>query len=252
MAHASFSVNEQRGIAMNLRFEEEKKHEQRMQFLKGAIRFSIMAAAVVFLAWLIITFALKKVSVIGSSMETTLYNGEDVIVNKTSYVLFPPKRNQIIAFYPEVQDEEETINSDSMIHIRRVAGLPGEKVQIKNGKLYINGEEQKEKYDFEAMHSGGRAVNEITLKDDEYFVLSDSRNDMDDSRNSSFTKVTKKNIIGKVILRPRLKGKYGLSFPRKTVSDCLVNRRRKLDEFSMVSGAYDKSKTCHAGRYQTN
>ena len=148
MAHASFSVNEQRGIAMNLRFEEEKKHEQRMQFLKGAIRFSIMAA-----------------------------------------------------FYPEVQDEEETINSDSMIHIRRVAGLPGEKVQIKNGKLYINGEEQKEKYDFEAMHSGGRAVNEITLKDDEYFVLSDSRNDMDDSRNSSFTKVTKKNIIGKVILR---------------------------------------------------
>ena len=191
MAHASFSVNEQRGIAMNLRFEEEKKHEQRMQFLKGAIRFLIMAAAVVFLAWLIITFAL----------ETTLYNGEDVIVNKTSYVLFPPKRNQIIAFYPEVQDEEETINSDSMIHIRRVAGLPGEKVQIKNGKLYINGEEQKEKYDFEAMHSGGRAVNEITLKDDEYFVLSDSRNDMDDSRNSSFTKVTKKNIIGKVILR---------------------------------------------------
>ena len=72
---------------------------------------------------------------------------------------------------------------------------------MKNGKLYINGEEQKEKYDFEAMHSGGRAVNEITLKDDEYFVLSDSRNDMDDSRNSSFTKVTKKNIIGKVILR---------------------------------------------------
>ena len=50
MAHASFSVNEQRGIAMNLRFEEEKKHEQRMQFLKGAIRFLIMVAAVVFLA----------------------------------------------------------------------------------------------------------------------------------------------------------------------------------------------------------
>ena len=135
LAHASFSVNEQRGIAMNLRFEEEKKHEQRMQFLKGAIRFLIMVAAVVFLAWLIITFALKKVSVIGSSMETTLYNGEDVIVNKTSYVLFPPKRNQIIAFYPEVQDEEETINSDSMIHIRRVAGLPGEKVQIKNDNI---------------------------------------------------------------------------------------------------------------------
>lgn len=186
---------------MNLRFEEEKKHEQRMQFLKHSIRFLILAAFVVLLAWLIVTFALKKVSVIGSSMETTLYNGEDVIVNKTSYLIFSPKRNQVIAFYPEAQEEEDLMASDSMIHIRRIVGLPGEKVQIKNGKLYIDGEEQKEKYNFETMHSGGRAINEITLKDDEYFVLSDSRNDMDDSRNSSFTKVTKKNIIGKVIIR---------------------------------------------------
>ena len=83
---------------MNLRFEEEKKHEQRMQFLKESIRFLIAAAVVVLLAWLIVTFALKKVSVIGSSMETTLYNGEDVIVNKTSYAIFSPRRNQIIAF----------------------------------------------------------------------------------------------------------------------------------------------------------
>ncbi len=51
------------------------------------------------------------------------------------------------------------------------------------------------------MHSAGRAVNEIQLAEDEYFVLSDNRNDMDDSRNTSFTKVRKKNIIGRVILR---------------------------------------------------
>ena len=51
------------------------------------------------------------------------------------------------------------------------------------------------------MYSAGRAVSEIQLEEDEYFVLSDSRNDMDDSRNTSFTKVRRKNIIGKVILR---------------------------------------------------
>lgn len=85
--------------------------------------------------------------------------------------------------------------------IRRVVGLPGEKVQIKDGKVYIDGEVLEEKYAFPDMQSGGAASSEVTLGDDEYFVLSDNRSDMDDSRNSSFTKVKKSNIIGKVIFR---------------------------------------------------
>ena len=187
---------------MNLRFEEEKKHEQRIKILKESIRFLIAAALVVLLAWLIINFALKKLTVIGSSMETTLYNGEDVIVNKTSYILFSPKRNQVVAFYPEAEEgEDEGISDDTSIQIRRIVGLPGEKILIKGGKVYADGELVEEKYTFEPMYSAGRAVNEIQLEEDEYFVLSDSRNDMDDSRNTSFTKVRKKNMIGKVILR---------------------------------------------------
>lgn len=172
-----------------------------MQILKESICFLIEAALVVFLAWLIITFALKKVSVIGSSMETTLYNGEDVIVNKISYLLLSPKRDNMIAFYPEAEEGEEQQLDDTAIQIRRVVGLPGEKIQIKNGKFYANGKLVEENYPFEPMYSAGRAVNEVQLEKDEYFVLSDSRNDMDDSRNTSFTKVRKQNIIGKVILR---------------------------------------------------
>lgn len=186
---------------MNLRFEEEKKQERRMQILKESIRFLIEAAIVILLAWLIINFALKKVSVIGSSMETTLYNGEDVIVNKSSYLLLSPKRNQIIAFYPEAEEGKEQETDDTSILIRRIAGLPGETVRIQDGKLYVDGELVEEKYDFEPMYSAGRAVSEIQLEEDEYFVLSDSRNDMDDSRNTSFTKVRRENIIGKVIIR---------------------------------------------------
>lgn len=186
---------------MNLRFEEEKKHERRMQIIKESIRFIIEAALVIFLAWLIITFALKKVSVIGSSMETTLYNGEDVIVNKTSYLIFSPKRGQTVAFYPEAVEGEDQANDDTAIRIRRIVGLPGEKILIKDGSLYANGEKIEENYAFEPMYSAGRAVNELQLEEDEYFVLSDSRNDMDDSRNTSFTKVRKKNMIGRVILR---------------------------------------------------
>ena len=135
-------------------------------------------------------------------METTLYNGEDVIVNKSSFLILSPRREQVIAFYPESEEGEDTDElDDTVIQIRRVVGLPGEKIKIKEGQIYINGKVLKEKYPFEVMHSAGRAVNEIQLTEDEYFVLSDNRNDMDDSRNTSFTKVRKKNIIGRVILR---------------------------------------------------
>lgn len=186
---------------MRIRFEEEMKKERRRKIVKELVIFLLLAVVVVFLAWIIIHYAMKKVSVIGSAMETTLYNGEDVIVNKTSYVIFSPKREQIIAFYPESDDENEVSESDSDILIRRVIGLPGEKVSIRDGKVYIDGQECKEKYDFPLMKSGGSASEEVTLGEDEYFVLSDNRNDMDDSRNPSFTKVKEENIIGKVLLR---------------------------------------------------
>ena len=187
---------------MKLRFEEEQKHERRMKLLKEGIRFLIEIIIVIFIAWLIVTFALKQVSMIGSSMESTLYNGEDVVVNKSSYLLLSPRREQIIAFYPEAEEGEDMNDmDDTVIQIRRIVGLPGEKVLIKDGKVFINGEELQEKYPFEPMNSAGKAVSEIQLEEDEYFVLSDNRNDMDDSRNTSFTKVRKKNIIGKVIIR---------------------------------------------------
>lgn len=187
---------------MNLRFEEEQKKERRIQLAKAGVRFLLEAIFFIFLAWLIVTFSMKKVSMIGSSMETTLYNGEEIIINKSSYVLLSPRRNQIIAFYPETEEGEDSSDmNDTVIQIRRVIGLPGEKIKIQEGKVYIDGKELKEKYNFEMMYSAGRAISEITLAEDEYFVLSDNRNDMDDSRNTSFTKVRKKNIIGKAILR---------------------------------------------------
>lgn len=186
---------------MNLKFEEDRKRERRIQILKESVRFVIELTLVILIAWLIIQFALKKVSVIGSAMESTLYNGEDVMVNKTAYAILSPGRDSIIAFYPEQKEDEQGPLDDSSILIRRVVGLPGERLQIKEGKIYINGEVIEEKYEFPDMLSAGCAINEITLGEDEYFVLSDNRADMDDSRNTAFTKVKKENIIGKVILR---------------------------------------------------
>ena len=185
---------------MRLRFEEEQKKERRIKLLKETLLYFVEIALVILIAWLIVRFAMKPASMIGSSMEPTLYNGEDVIINKTSYAVLTPKRHAVIAFYPEKKEGDETVFDDSSILIRRVLGLPGETVQIKNGHLWINGEEIEEKYQYEPMVSAGRASSEISLAEDEYFVLSDNRTDMDDSRNTSFTVVKKENIIGKVIL----------------------------------------------------
>ena len=134
---------------MNLRFEEEMKKEKRKNLLRELVYFLIAAVIVIFIAWLVVHFALKKASVLGGSMETTLYNGEDVIINKSSYLIFSPGRNAVIAFYPEEDKEKESTQDDSSIMIRRVVGLPGEKVQIKDGKVYIDGEVLEEKYAYQ-------------------------------------------------------------------------------------------------------
>lgn len=185
---------------MNLRFEEESKKERRIQILKEIIWFLIAAVIVIIAAWLIVRFAMKKASMIGSSMEPTLYNGEDVIVNKTSYIFLSPRRGTVIAFYPEQDEDETEVINDSSILIRRIVGLPGETIQIRDGKVYVDGTKLEEEYHFEDIIAAGRANDVIKLEKDEYFVLSDKRMDQDDSRNTTFTKVRKKNIIGKVIL----------------------------------------------------
>ena len=186
---------------MNLRFEEETKKEKRLQVLKEIFWFLIAAVLVIFVAWLIVQFAMKKAGMIGSAMEPTLYNGEDVIINKTSFLIFSPRRGAVIAFYPEQDENEAEEMNDSSILIRRVVGLPGETIQIRDGRIYADGAMVEEDYSFEDIISAGRANDEIKLENDEYFVLSDKRADQDDSRNTTFTKVRKRNIIGKVILR---------------------------------------------------
>ena len=146
--------------------------------------------------WLVITFVGQRTEVEGASMENTLHNGDNLIVDKLSYRFHDPERFDIIVFPFQFQD--------NTYYIKRIIGLPGETVQIMDdGSIYINGEKLEENYGMEVIkpETIGRAAEPIELGDDEYFVMGDNRNNSSDSRTDMVGNITRENIIGKAWLR---------------------------------------------------
>lgn len=156
--------------------------------------FLLEVVVAIGIAFLLVTFGLEKISVMGNSMSPLLEENDTIIINKMSYLIFSPKRNDVIVFKEEGKEH-------NYYSIKRVIALPGEKVQIKDGKVYIDGEEFKEKNVIDPMITGGLADEEITLEKGEYFVLGDNRNQSEDSRYSNVGMITKKEIVGKAWLR---------------------------------------------------
>ncbi len=130
------------------------------------------------------------ISVVGPSMSPTLENGEKILVNRIGYKLFDPKRNDLIVFLPNG-------NEKSHYYIKRVIALPGDRVQITEGTIYINGEPLEEKVAASAVENPLLAEDEIVIGEDEYFVLGDNRNNSEDSRYASIGNVKKEHIVGK-------------------------------------------------------
>ena len=135
-------------------------------------------------------------------MEPTLAVGEKFFVNKAVYKVSSPKRGDIIVFKTNVTD-------DAALHIRRVIGLPGESVLIKDGKIYINGELYEEAGDYPDISNPGLAETSISLESGEYFVLGDNRNNSEDSRYSDIGNIKKNYIVGKLWFTVSPRSKMG-------------------------------------------
>lgn len=179
---------------MDFDFERESKKPMVKRILIELFLWAAQIAAVVFLAYIISYYALEKTNMIGISMENTLYDGDSIIINKFSYRFTEPKRFDVIVF-------KQSGREHNFYNIKRIIGLPGERVQIMDGSIYINGELIEEKINVEPMVNFGLANEEILLEENEYFVLGDNRNNSEDSRFASIGNVRQEEIIGKAILR---------------------------------------------------
>ena len=160
------------------------------RLLFRALVFALMIAA------LVVVFIVQPVKVEGTSMLPRLHDGERIFVNKLIYYdeyRWAPKieRGDIVVFwYP---------NDPSKSYIKRVIGLPGEIVEVREGTVYINGAVLEEKYldPGENASSASQGPKKVDLN--YYFVMGDNRDNSSDSR--SWGLVPKKYIYGKALLR---------------------------------------------------
>lgn len=161
--------------------------------VKELLGWIVYIVIIIGLTWLIITFVGQRTRVSGHSMEATLHDGDNLIVDKLSYHFREPKRFEIIVF--PYRHKENTY------YIKRIIGLPGETVQVKDGYVYINGEKLDENYGLEVMEDAGIAAEPIELGEDEYFVLGDNRNHSSDSRDPSVGILHRDELIGRAWVR---------------------------------------------------
>ena len=164
------------------------------KYLKEALEMSLYILVALIASLLIVTFVGQRTVVSGSSMNDTLYDGDNLIVDKITYRFRDPERFEVIVFPFHGNRKDH--------YIKRVIALPGETVRIdKDGSIYINGMILEEEYGKEVMLSPGRAETAIVLGPDEYFVLGDNRNDSSDSRDFMVGNIKRDEIIGRAWMR---------------------------------------------------
>lgn len=201
MVFALFSYSKNRfgrGVFMgDLSFRKRKKII-RIDIVQKVFIWIVELFVVNLLAFMLVSYLGKEVSVIGNSMESQLKEEDTVLVNRLSYLLSRPKRGDIVVFKPNG-------NKNSHYYIKRVVALPGETVQITDGKLVVTDKDGKtienKKNIYEKIEYAGVAEEPVTLDSDEYFVMGDNFAFSEDSRYADIGNVKKQYIEGKVWCR---------------------------------------------------
>lgn len=162
--------------------------------LKDFMFTSVYFLVIIVLAFLIIKYVGQRTEVVGRSMEPTLEDADNLIVDKITYRFKDPERYDIIVFPYR--------DGSGMYYIKRIIGLPGERIYInERGDVFVDAERLEESYIKDKAEDAGLAANTILLGEDEYFVLGDNRNNSTDSRSPEVGNVKKDEIIGRAFVR---------------------------------------------------
>ncbi|KKR86966.1 MAG: Signal peptidase I [Candidatus Woesebacteria bacterium GW2011_GWB1_41_10] len=160
-------------------------------FFLDVLEVVVFAIGIFFFVYLLI---MRPHKIKGQSMHPNFPDGEYLLTQKVSYYLHPPERGDVIVFKPPVSPDDE--------FIKRIIALPGDRVKVVNGKVYINGEPLNEDYLEPSLYTAAsnflKEGEEFTVPDGEWFVMGDNRPHSSDSR--AWGPITKKEISGKAWL----------------------------------------------------
>ncbi|NLV99032.1 MAG: signal peptidase I [Clostridiaceae bacterium] len=174
-----------------------KKDRQPVSRLRSVLSFMLTLAICVVFALLFTRFVLQRNTVKGISMEPTLLEKDELFVDKISHLWRDYDRFELVT----ATTDKRTVDGKAMVVIKRIIGLPGEKIEISEGAVFINDVELAEPYldDSVLTYVLADSSLEVTLAEDEYFLLGDNRPDSFDSRH--FGPVKEADLIGRVWIR---------------------------------------------------
>lgn len=209
-AAEAFDVKESDKAEDGLENQDKKaKVEQKKEKSFAKKCMSIMAELLLYVVialvciFVIPKYVVQRTQVSGPSMEATLQDKDNILVEKLSYRFGKPERFDIIIFYhfldPDNEDKTDELAYD--FYVKRIIGLPGEKVQIIGDTIYINDQPLEEHYGKDPITYEGVAEKPIVLGDNEYFVLGDNREVSQDSRYEEVGNVREDLIVGRAWLR---------------------------------------------------
>lgn len=175
-------------LRVRQRKEKARVHKRN---IREIIKWAIQIGLVCVLAFMLVWFFGQRVSNAGDSMKPVLNNGDVVLVDRLVYNAVKPGRGDIVAFKPDG-------NENAHFYIKRIVGLPGETVEIKDKSIYINGKKQTRHIFARDIKEAGIAKKPVKLKKDEYFVMGDNHESSDDSRMAEIGNVKRNEIYGKI------------------------------------------------------
>ena len=162
-------------------------------FLRGLIEWMLAIGLAFLLFFAAREFVFRVAHVTGSSMEPTLNHGDMVVLNRLIYLFASPRAGDIVAFpYPE---------NPSEFYIKRVVGVPGDIIDLRNGEFIINGQPLDDPFSGDPVLALGDVAFPVVVEEGRFFVLGDNRNGSKDSRFNAVGTVPGRDMVGRVAVR---------------------------------------------------